>query len=285
MATTAPEVFHEQQTTRWNSDDGKYWVEHQERLDRILQPVLDALIPFAAPRRDSKVIDIGCGCGATTVALAKVSGEVTGVDVSAPMVAVASERLRGFANARCICADAAVFDFSGWNAELVTSRFGVMFFGDPTAAFANIRRGMAPGGRLRFACWRPLPENPWLLVPLVAACKHVPALPKPEPGEPGPFAFGDRERVTGILTGAGFSKPVFRPLDLAIDVSGGGGLDAAVHQATSMGPARRAMTDQPEDLRAAAVEAIRDALRAYERNGKVEMPGAAWLVAAENPRA
>jgi len=282
MTSTPAHVFHEQQTTRWNSDDGAYWVEHQDRLDRILQPVLDALIPFAAPEPGSTVLDIGCGCGATTVALARIAGKVTGLDVSAPMVAVAAERLRGYPNARCICGDAAVHDFAGMNAGLVTSRFGVMFFGDPKAAFTNIRRGMAPGGRLRFACWRPLPENAWLLVPLAAACKHVPPLPKPEPEEPGPFAFGDRDRVTRILTGAGFTAPVFTPVDLELDLSGGGGIEAALHQACSMGPAKRAMADQPEALRAAAVAAIRDALMSYERNGRVLMPAAIWLVAAEN---
>lgn len=281
------ETFHEDQRQRWNGADGEYWTLHQDRLDKALAGVLGPLIAFAAPKPASTVIDIGCGCGATTIELAKAvgdAGRVIGLDISEPMLALARERLRGFAGTECICGDAAALDLSGVGAELVTSRFGVMFFGDPAAAFANIRKGMAAGGRLRFACWRPLPENPWLGVPLRAACEHVPPLPKPDPEEPGPFSFGDPARVTRILTAAGFTAPTFTPLDVEIDLGGGAGLDAAVEQAASMGPAKKAMTDQPEELRAKAIESIRKALTPFASGDSVKLRGAVWLVAAEVPQ-
>jgi SAM-dependent methyltransferase len=177
--------------------------------------------------------------------------------------------------------DAAALPLGDLNADLIVSRFGVMFFGDPVAAFTNLRTALADGGRLRFACWRPIGENPWLQIPLHAVYEHAPRLPKPEPDEPGPFAFGDTERVTRILKSAGFTMPSFRPLDIQMDLAAGGTLEDAVIQSSSMGPAKRALTDQPDEIREAAIESIRRALRPYVSNAGVQLPGAVWLVAAE----
>jgi len=156
-----------------------------------------------------------------------------------------------------------------------------MFFGDPVAAFANLRTGLAAGGRLRFACWRPINENPWLQIPLHAVYEHAPRLPKPEPEEPGPFAFADTARVTRILTAAGFTKPSFTPLDVQMDLAAGGSLEDAVFHSSAMGPAKRALADQPDMIRAAAIESIRQALTPYASAGGVKLPGAIWLVAAD----
>jgi len=163
----------------------------------------------------------------------------------------------------------------------VVSRFGVMFFGDPVAAFSNLRAGLAPGGRVRFACWRPINENPWLQIPLYAAYEHAPRLPKPEPEEPGPFSFADTARVTRILTTAGFTAPSFTPLDIEVDLSAGGSFEDAVLQSSEMGPAKRALADQPDHIRAAALESIRRALAPYKSAGGVKLSGAVWLVAAD----
>jgi len=230
------------------------------------------------------VIDVGCGCGATTLELARAvgpSGRVVGLDVSGPMLALAGERLRAFANTTCMLGDAAELPLRDLGADLIVSRFGVMFFGDPVAAFANLRTGLAAGGRLRFACWRPIKENPWLQIPLHAVYEHAPRLPKPEPEEPGPFAFGDPARVTRILTAAGFTEPSFTPLDIQIDISGGGTLEDALFQSSAMGPAKRALADQPDEVRAAALESIRRALTPYASAAGVKLPGAVWLVAAD----
>jgi len=281
---TPDQLFNEEQRARWNGIDGEYWTNHQDRLDRTLTPVTGPLLAFAAPRAGSTVIDVGCGCGATTLELARAvgpSGRVVGLDVSGPMLALAGERLRAFANTTCMLGDAAELPLRDLGADLIVSRFGVMFFGDPVAAFANLRTGLAAGGRLRFACWRPIKENPWLQIPLHAVYEHAPRLPKPEPEEPGPFAFGDPARVTRILTAAGFTEPSFTPLDIQIDISGGGTLEDAVIQSSAMGPAKRALADQPDEVRAAALESIRRALTPYASAAGVKLPGAVWLVAAD----
>jgi SAM-dependent methyltransferase len=280
------QTFNEDQRARWNGIDGEYWAANQDRMDRTLAPVTAPLLAFAAPRAGSTVIDVGCGCGATTIELARAvgpSGRVSGVDVSKPMLALAAERLREFANARVLEGDAAELPLCDVHADLIVSRFGVMFFGDPVGAFANLRTGLAPGGRLRFACWRPINENPWLQIPLHAVYEHAPRLPKPDPEEPGPFSFADLARVTRILTAAGFTAPSFTPLDLHMDIAAGGTLEDAVSQSASMGPAKKALADQPDDIRAAAIEAIRTALAPYASAGGVSLPGAVWLVAAGNP--
>ena len=278
---TPAQTFNHEQHARWNGLDGEYWVRQQERIDRTLEPVIAPLIEFAAPQPDETVLDIGCGCGATTIEFARRAARVIGADLSEPMLAVAAERLRPWPNATVQLGDAATLPLASLEANLVASRFGVMFFGDPVAAFANIRTALLPGGRLRFACWGSIGENPWLQVPLHAAYEHVPRMPRPNPEEPGPFAFADTERVTRILTGAGFSDPSFTKLNIRMNI--GASLDAAVQQASEMGPAKRAMADQPEQLKAAAVESIRRALEPYLTPEGVSLAGTVWLVGAENP--
>ncbi len=281
---TPAQAFNEYQRERWNGIDGEYWTSHQDRLDRTLTPVLAPLLAFAAPRAGSTVIDAGCGCGATTIELARAvgpSGRVIAIDLSGPMLAVAAQRLRPFAHATCRLGDATELPLGDLGADLIVSRFGVMFFGDPVAAFANLRTALAQGGRLRFACWRPIQENPWLQIPLHAVYEHVPRLPKPDPEEPGPFSLGDPARVTRILTAAGFSAAAFTPLDIEMDLAAGGTLDDAVLQSSAMGPAKKALVDQPDDVRAAALESIRRVLTPHASAAGVKLPGAVWLVAAE----
>jgi SAM-dependent methyltransferase len=171
-------------------------------------------------------MDVGCGCGATTLEIARrigPSGQVTGIDISEPMVWRAKERLREYTNTNFRLGDVATLTVDDLRAELLVSRFGVMFFGDPAAAFANLRRGLVPGGRVCFACWRPIQENPWLQVPLHAVYEHAPRLPKPAPEEPGPFSFADPARVTRILAEAGFTSASFTPLNISLDLAAGEG--------------------------------------------------------------
>jgi SAM-dependent methyltransferase len=281
---TPAQAFNEEQQARWNGDDGEFWVAHQDRLDRTLFPFLQPLLDFAAPRPGTTVIDVGCGCGATTIEIARAvgpAGRVVGIDISSSMLALAAERLRPFATATCRLGDAATLPLHDLGADLMVSRFGVMFFGDPSAAFANMRTALAEGGRLRFACWRPIGENPWLQIPLHAVYEHVPRLPKPDPEEPGPFAFGDTARVTRILEAAGFSTPSFTPLDIQMDLAAGGTLEDAVVQSSTMGPAKRALADQPDEIRAAAASSIHRALAPYATAAGVKLPAAVWLVAAD----
>jgi SAM-dependent methyltransferase len=283
---TPTQAFNEDQHTRWNGIDGEYWTTNQDRLDRTLAPVTGPLLAFAAPLLGSTVIDVGCGCGATTIEFARAvgpSGRVIGIDLSARMLALAAERLRRFDNTTCLLGDAAELSLHHLGADLIVSRFGVMFFGNPLAAFTNLRAGLAPGGRLRFACWRPINENPWLQIPLHAVYEHARRLPKPDPEEPGPFAFADTARVTRVLTAAGFTAPTFTPLNLQMDIAAGGTLEDAVNQASAMGPAKRALADQPDEIRAAASESIRRALTPYASAAGVRLTGAVWLVGADCP--
>jgi SAM-dependent methyltransferase len=284
---TPAQAFNEQQRARWNGIDGEFWTREQDSLDAMLAPITGPLLAFAAPVAGTTVIEVGCGCGSLAMELARAvgpAGRLVAVDLSEPMLAVAKERLRAFANATCVLGDAAELPFQDLNAELITSRFGVMFFGDPVAAFTNLATGLVAGGRLRFACWRPIDENPWLRLPLQAVYEHVPRLPPPGPEEPGPFAFGDTDRVTRILTMAGFTTPTFTPLDVSIELAPGGTLDDAALQATGTGPARRALEGQPDKVRADAIESIRRAFASYNSDTGVKLPGGVWLVGAERAR-
>jgi SAM-dependent methyltransferase len=281
---TPAQAYNEEQRARWNGNDGEFWARQSDRMDRILSPIVGPLLEFAAPAPGSSVLDVGCGCGATTLELARMvgpSGRVTAVDISEPMLGRAKGRLGECTNATFLLGDAADLPLENLRADLMISRFGVMFFGDPATAFSNLRTGLAPGGRLRFACWRPIHENPWLQVPLHAVYEHVPRLPKTAPEEPGPFSFGDPERVTRILTAAGFTTPTFTALDVRLDLAAGGAIDDAAIHASETGPARRALTGHPDDIRARAVESIRRGLAPYASSTGVELAGAVWLVAAE----
>jgi SAM-dependent methyltransferase len=230
-----------------------------------------------------RVIDVGCGGGATTLAIAAqvgAAGGVVGVDVSALMIARARERASA---ATFVLADAGSHDFTpGW-ANLLFSRFGVMFFADPVLSFANLRKGLARGGRVVFACWREAARNPWQMIALKAACKHVPRLPEVDPEAPGPFSFADERRVRRILSEAGFDKIALTPIDLALDVAAGQGLEAALVALQQIGAASRALEGQPEALRAAAVDEIRAALAPYQRGRAVPLGAAIWIVEALNP--
>jgi SAM-dependent methyltransferase len=281
---TPAQTFNDEQRARWNGIDGEYWTRQSERLDRTLAPITGPLLAFAAARVGSTIIDVGCGCGATTVELARMvgpSGRVTGIDISEAMLGRAKQRLREYANTACLLGDAAELPLDDRHAELMVSRFGVMFFGDPVAAFSNLRSGLVPGGRLRFACWRSIHENPWLQIPLEAVYEHAPRLPKPQPDEPGPFTFADPARVTRILTLAGLTAPSFTPLDVRLDLAAGEGFEEAVIHASQVGPAKRALIGQPDEVRAAAIESIRCSLTPYASTTGVELAGAVWLVAAE----
>jgi SAM-dependent methyltransferase len=277
---TPEQSFAEEQRARWNGANGEFWTTHQARIDRTLAPVMEPLLAFAAPRPGTTVLDVGCGCGATTVELARAvgpSGRVIGADISEPMLALAEVRLSEFPNADCLLGDAATLPLRNLDAELIFSRFGVMFFGDPVTAFTNLRTVLLPGGRLRFACWRPIRENPWLQIPLHAVYEHVPRIPKPDPEEPGPFSFADPERVTRILTAAGFTPPSFTALDIQVDLTAGGTPEDAAIQASEMGPARRALENQPDNVQAAALASIRRALA----SAGTSLAGGVWLVAAD----
>src|SRR5277367_1196159 len=274
------------QAEYWNSVAGRRWTDRQEEQDLVLRPVSDRLIAAAGAKPGQRIIDVGCGCGDTTIDFAArviPGGEVLGLDVSEPMLARARERAPKSLPARFVLADATVYEFDREWADLAVSRFCVMFFADPARSFANLRRGLKPGARLVFACGREAKQNPWMMIPLREAKKHAPPLPETNPEDPGPFAFADEARVRRVLGAAGFADIVVIPVDLDLDLAIGRGLDAAVAGALGIGPTSRILDGQPEAVRAAAAADIRKALAERARGDSVPLGAAIWIVTATNP--
>ncbi|MFZ5670200.1 MAG: class I SAM-dependent methyltransferase [Pseudomonadota bacterium] len=273
------EAVNADQIAYWNAQAGETWATLQQRLDRQLDPLGRAAAAALAPARGERLIDIGCGCGDTSLMLGEAvgpGGSVLGVDISAPMLDVARRRSGDVGNVSFLEADAQTHAFEPGAADAVYSRFGVMFFADPTGAFANIRGALKPGGRLAFVCWRPLAANDWMLVPLGAALRHVPPPPPPDPLAPGPFAFADPERVRGILGGAGFRDIAIEPQDHRI---GAGDLESSVQMALRVGPLGMLLRENPGQ-KDAVVGAVREALAPHEGADGVKLPAAVWIVTA-----
>lgn len=268
-----------QQIEFWNGAVGQRWVDYQDSMDRTLSPINTALMNFAAVKSGDRVLDIGCGCGTTTMMLAEAvgpTGSVTGVDISKPMLGLAKTRTKA-ANVTYIEADASTADFKP-GFTLGFSRFGVMFFADPAAAFANIRNAFAPGARLAFVCWRAMPENLWAAEPLAAARDLLPPLPAPDPHAPGPFAFADGHRLMGILMKAGFSTFNGQKLDTVMDM---GPLDEAVDISMRVGPLAAALRDIDDDaLRNKIRDRVRAVLQKHVTPQGVRPGAACWLVEA-----
>ena len=269
----------------WNSEAGPRWVANQERMDTLLAPLMHAALDRACPAAGEAVLDIGCGCGATLLELAGrvgPSGSVSGVDISAPMLGRARERVRHnmLTNVQLAQSDAATHAFTPGAFDLAFSRFGVMFFDAPVAAFANIRSALAASGRLAFVCWAPPQDNPWLVVPLAVARPHLPPQPESDPDAPGPFAFANPDRVRGILTGAGYTAIDIARHDVIMRICGPGETGQAVRFAVESGPVGRAMAGAAPDARIAAEQAIAAEFRRIEGPGGIELPGSVWLVSA-----
>jgi len=277
---------HEQnadQIAYWNGTGGQRWADRQQAQDILLKPIADALIDRAKPKAGERVIDVGCGGGATSIAFAQEvgsSGHVLGVDVSGPMLARARASAPKELPVDFVLADATVYPFDPASFDLLASRFGVMFFAEPSRSFANMRKALRPSGRLAFACWREPRENPFFMAPLQAVYKHVPKLPQQGPEDPGPFSFASEARVHRILGEAGFTGIAMEPHHLALDVAIGRGLDAAVQGALEIGPASRALEGHPADVRAAATNSIRETLATFAKGETVPLPASIWIVTA-----
>jgi SAM-dependent methyltransferase len=272
------------QLAYWDGVGGQHWVRRQEAWDIVLEPVALAAIDRARVESGERIVDIGCGCGATTLMLAErvgSGGHVLGIDVSHSMLARAKARTSSALPVEWALADAANYPFDA-TYDLLFSRFGVMFFAEPVRAFANLQSALRPGGRLAFACIRTPKENPWMLLPLQAAYRHVPPLPQPGPDEPGPFSLADPVRLERTLTEAGFADLRLEPLDLELDVASGGGLETAVESLLVIGAASRAVEGATPQVREAVAGSLREVLGPYCRGDAVCFPAAIWLVTGRN---
>jgi SAM-dependent methyltransferase len=277
---TAERDIAAEQAAFWNGPGAESWLGSLARIERSITGFGEQALAAAAAQPGEDIIDIGCGTGSTTLALGSAvgaGGMVLGLDLSEPLIDVA-RRKSPPPQVTFMVGDAATNRFEAARTDLLFSRFGVMFFADPVAAFANLRRALKPTGRLTFVCWRPVTENNWVLVPMKAAAPHLPPAERPGPDDPGPFAFGDPARVTRILTEAGFTPPAFQPLDRQL--WSGDTIEEAVESMTKFGPLARVFADASHAQTAKAKEAIAAALEPHLRGDGVHLGGACWLVSA-----
>jgi SAM-dependent methyltransferase len=276
-ATTTTE---NEQRARWNGPSGRAWVDTQQVLDQMFKPFEDLLADTVRPGSDSSIVDIGCGTGATTLAAARrlgATGSAVGIDISEPMIATARERARQEdSRATFICADAQDYGFEPNSVDTIISRFGVMFFRDPVAAFANLRRAAKGRGELHLFAWRSAADNPFMTTAERAAAPLLPNLPPRRLDGPGQFAFADRERVLGILRDSEWSEIDIQPIDV--------GCSFPEHVFTSFltrfGPLGLALQEADETTRARVIETVRAAFEPFVRGPEVRFTSACWNVSA-----
>ena len=268
------------QATYWNEGGGRRWVANLDVVERMLEPLADELFRLVAPQAGERIIDVGCGGGVTSRALADAvgtAGEVVGLDVSAVILDVARARHSGTSQLRFMLGDAANVDLPKAHYDVIASRFGVMFFPEPIRAFAHLRSLLKPGGRLRFICWQPLVLNPWMGVPADAAFTVLPRPAPSPPNTPGPFGLSNQDFLREVLTGAGFTALDITPHARQLDL---GPLDSAVQQMTRMGPAAPLFDEADPATRQRVIEAIREALLPRVREERVWMDSNTWQVSA-----
>ena len=265
----------------WNEEGGDKWVENIDFAESFMIPMSDRLIERIAAKKGEKILDVGCGGGITTLKLAALAGEdggVLGVDVSRQIIDVAIKRAEDSANIEFQHSDAASAEFGENKFDLITSRFGVMFFDDPVAAFKNLHRSLKPTGRLVFLCWRTPQENPWMAEPAAATFQILPPpVEKPAPTDPGPFSLGEAEHLTNVLQSAGFTNINLDPVDLGLPMSS---VDTAVGFLTRLGPAADALKEASDDQRVEVIAAIRSVMEKYSNVDGVLAPAATWIVSA-----
>jgi SAM-dependent methyltransferase len=271
---------NDEQYAAWNGESGERWVSTADRRDAVLAPVADALLAAADPRPGERVLDLGCGCGVTTLAAARAvggSGTAVGVDLSAPMLDVARQRAAGAGldHVAFVQADVQTADLPG-AADLVIARFGTMFYADPVAAFANVHRAMAPGGRLCLATWQPLLDNEWIVVPGGVLLRFG-SMPDAGTG-PGMFAQSDPEVVTEVLEASGFRSVELTAVSVELRV--GDDVAAAIEHLTDSGPTRAVLDTVPAGDRAEALAALAGGLADHADEDGVHLGASIWLVAA-----
>jgi SAM-dependent methyltransferase len=275
------------QRSYWNTVAGPRWVAapgFRERRNQESTALLLARLDIAG---GENVLEIGCGTGALTVPLAAAVGDqgrLVAVDISEPMLGVARQRVeeRGLHNVKLLLGDAQVFEFEPAAFDLATSRMGVMFFANPTAAFRNIAGALKPGGRLIFACWGPLTENRHWLISYDIALRHLEP-PAPQPANvPSPLAFGDPDYVHRVLAGAGLVEVT---VERAHPTIIGGSPEEEAQQAMMMGPTARLIEEKkPAELtRQTIAREIEAAFAAEGSSGPIRLASTIFVVAARRP--
>ena len=277
------ESGHEQ-ARRWNGVAGRAWVDAQELLDRTFKPLEDRLVAAASTVSPGTVLDVGCGTGSTTLAIARRLGpesRAIGIDLSEPMIAAARARAeRDRIPAQFICANAQDHAFEPGSVDAIVSRFGVMFFDDPVRAFANFRHAASDHARMQIIAWRSAADNPFMTTAERAAAPLLPNLPPRRPDAPGQFAFGHRERVQHILEHSGWADVEIRPIDFACAFPE----HELVGYLTRLGPVGMILHEADERTRERVIEAVRPAFDPYVHGAEVRFTASCWMVSAQNRR-
>lgn len=269
-----------EQAEFWTHGSGMKWVEREEDLNATFEPVNELIAAGAQPLAGAQVLDIGCGTGATARRMAQEAAAVHATDISESLLAQARRSAQGVPNMTFALADAQTADLGEGVYDIAVSRFGVMFFADPVAAFVNIRRALKPGGRLAMACWAPFKDNPWFTIPRFIATDRLGRLPPFDPYAPGPFAFAETDRTLGILHDAGFTARVSTQT-LALTPRGGAAQVADL--ATRVGPAQTVLRERngtEEDLEAIRTE-VEAAFKPFETDSGMRVPASIHLYTAQ----
>ncbi|MGH8025696.1 MAG: class I SAM-dependent methyltransferase [Pseudoxanthomonas sp.] len=278
--TKAPAQPGVDQKALWNGPAGRAWVANQRLLDPLFAPFEALLASDEMLGTATRVLDVGCGTGATTLAIARrlgAQGACVGIDLSEPMAAVARTRAeQEHSRAHFLAADAQTHAFERADFDLIVSRFGVMFFDDPVLAFANLRRAAREDARLTFIAWRSASENPFMTAAERAAAPLLPTLPVRQPDAPGQFAFADPDRVRAVLAESGWSDIDIRPIDVACAMPE----SDLIPYLTWLGPVGLLLQTADKCMRALVIDTLRAAFSPYVQGGEVRFDAACWRVSA-----
>lgn len=273
----------DEQVKLWNGASGRAWVETRDVLEAMFKPLEALLVRAVSDAGARRVLDIGCGTGATTFAVAQAlgsQGHCTGIDISGPMIAAARTRAeREGRLASFICADAQSHGFAPASFDMIISRLGVMFFADPVQAFANLRRAVRPDAALRLIVWRSAAENPFMTTAELAAKPLLPDLPPRRPDAPGQFGFADRSRVEAILRASGWEGAAIEPLDVALRFPA----SELTRYVSRLGPVGVMLQGMEEPRRTDVIDTVRGAFDRYVDGSEIRFTAACWMVAARAP--
>jgi SAM-dependent methyltransferase len=273
-------VTNDEQSKLWNGVAGRTWVDAQQLLDHMFQPIESLLVETVLSAGGVSVLDVGCGTGSVALAVARRladRGRCVGIDISDPMINLARRRAgQSEGAAGFICGDAQIYPFEPGSFDTIMSRFGVMFFDDPAWAFRNLRRAAAEGAKLKLVAWRSAEDNPYMTTAERAAAEYLPELPARDPDAPGQFAFGDRQRVQRMLEGSGWSDIDIAPVDIPCSFPE----SELVGYLSRLGPVGRILQEADEATRARIIQKIRSAFDPYVHGDQVIYTAACWMISA-----
>jgi ubiquinone/menaquinone biosynthesis C-methylase UbiE len=270
----------DEQATLWNGPSGRAWVETQDLLDQLFKPFEDLFVEAIAAKSRCRLLDVGCGTGSTTLAIArrlKAKDCCIGIDISGPMIAAARTRAeRDGTSATFICANAQTHAFEPAQFNAIISRFGVMFFTNPVQAFAKLRRSANEGAELRLIAWRSAEENPFVTQAERAAAPLFPMLAARRPNAPGQFAFANQHRVHSILEQSHWTEIAIRPIDVACSMPE----KELTRYLTHLGPVGMTLQEADNETRTRIIETIRPAFDPYIHGTEVRFNAACWMISA-----